>query len=175
MTLANIITLVRLGLIPPVLLLLWREATAVAFALFLLFLLGDLADGALARARQEVTRLGEFLDPLADKLLAAGLLAAFAALGRLTWLPFALLAIPQLGLLGGAIFLARRGEGVIRARPLGKGAAAVLALGLALAFFQLRGSRELIYLGIFLSYLAGFDYLRLILKAKGGTPPAEGR
>ncbi|MGQ9477111.1 MAG: CDP-alcohol phosphatidyltransferase family protein [Candidatus Bipolaricaulia bacterium] len=175
MTLANIVTLVRLGLIPPLLFFLSSSATVTAFILFLLFLLGDLADGALARARREITPFGEFLDPLADKLLTAGLLVAFAALGRLSWLPFILLAIPQLGLLSGAIFLARRGEKVLSARPLGKGAAAVLALGLALAFFQLRGSGELIYLGIFLSYLAGLDYLRLILRARGGTPPVAGQ
>ncbi len=175
MTLANIITIGRLGLIPLILALLLSGRAVWAFGLLLAFLLGDLADGALARARREITSLGEFLDPLADKLLAAGLLVAFAALGQLSWLPFILLAIPQLGLLGGAVFLARRGGKVISARPLGKGAAAVLALGLALAFFQLRGSGELIYLGIFLSYLAGLDYLRLILRARGGTPPAAGQ
>ncbi|MFQ6089821.1 MAG: CDP-alcohol phosphatidyltransferase family protein, partial [Candidatus Bipolaricaulia bacterium] len=81
MTLANIITSARLALIPVIIALLLGGATAAAFALFLLFLIGDLADGALARARREVTETGKLLDPLADKLLSAGLLATFAALG----------------------------------------------------------------------------------------------
>jgi cardiolipin synthase len=167
MTLANIITLARLGLVPVIIALLLGGATVAAFILFLIFLLGDLADGALARARRETTALGEFLDPLADKLLAAGLLATFAALGRLSWLGFALLTIPQLALLVGTVSLTRRRVKLFAAKAWGKAAATALSLGLALAFFAVPGYWELIYLGILLSYLAGLDYLRLSLqKAK---------
>lgn len=164
MSLANIITLARLGLVPAIIALLLGGATGVAFALFLVFLLGDLADGAIARARRETSALGEFLDPLADKLLAAGLLAAFAALGRLSWLGFALLAVPQLALLAGAVLLSRRRLRLLAAKAWGKAAATVLALGLAMIFLTITGYREVIYLGIFLSYLAGLDYLRLGLR-----------
>ncbi|MCR4404103.1 MAG: CDP-alcohol phosphatidyltransferase family protein [Candidatus Acetothermia bacterium] len=168
MTLANIITLARLALIPAIIALLLTGRTIAAFALFLTFLIGDLADGALARARRETTALGEFLDPLADKLLAAGLLAAFAAQGRLSWLAFALLAVPQLALLGGAAFLSRRRLRIFPAKAWGKAAATVLAVGLAMTFSALPGYWAVIYLGIFLSYLAGLDYLRLLLRpAKG--------
>lgn len=175
MTLANIITLARLALIPPILFLLLNGGEVWAFILFLGFLLGDLADGALARARREITPLGEFLDPLADKLLAAGLLVAFAALGRLSWLPFVLLGIPYLGFFAGTILLAGYSRRIIAARPLGKAAATAISLGLGLTFFQLPGYLGVIYLGIFLAYLAGLDYLRLSLRARGGTPPAAER
>jgi len=180
MTLANVITLVRLGLIPLILALLLSGREVWAFSLLLAFLIGDLVDGALARARGEVTPLGEFLDPLADKLLAAGLLAAFAALGRLPWLGFALLGGLQLVFLLGTAFLARHRRRIIKARPLGKAAATAISLGLVWAFFPFPGSRELIYLGIFLSYLAGLDYLRLALgvapaRARGRTPPEGGQ
>lgn len=167
MTLANIITSARLVLIPGIITLLLRGATMAAFALFLLSLISDLADGALARARREITEMGKLLDPLADKLLTAGLLAAFASRGRLSWLAFALMAIQQLGLLGGTILLARRGT-LPGAKFLGKAAAAVISLGLALAFLAVPGYWGIIYLGIALSYLAGIDYLRLIrAQAKG--------
>lgn len=160
-TLANIITTARLALIPVIIALLLGSATMAAFALFLLFLIGDLADGALARARREITPLGKLLDPLADKLLAAGLLAAFAVIGRVSWLAFVLLAIQQLGLLSGTALLARHGSGLPGARALGKAAAAALSLGLVLAFFTVPSHWAIIYVGIFLSYLAAIDYLRL--------------
>lgn len=174
MTLANIITLARLALIPPILALLLGKARPAAFALLVVFLAGDLVDGALARARGEVTSLGKVLDPLADKLLAAGVMAAFAALGVLPWLAFALLAFQQLALLVGSLVLARRGGGELPgARALGKAAAAAISLGLILTFFEVPGYRELIYLGIALSYLAGIDYLRLglTLARRGSSPP----
>ncbi len=168
MTLANMITLTRLALIPAILGLLLGGATTAAFGLFLTFLLGDLADGALARARGEITALGKFLDPLADKLLTAGLLASFAALGRISWLAFVLLAIQQVSLLAGTALLSSRRAELPGAKPLGKAGAATLALGLALAFFNVPGYRVVIYLGILVSYLAAVGYLRLLRpRAKG--------
>jgi cardiolipin synthase len=167
MTLANVVTSARLALIPVIIALLLGGEEMAAFGLFLIFLIGDLVDGALARARREITEIGKLLDPLADKLLAAGLLAAFAALGRISWLAFALLAAQQLALLGGTVLLCRRGA-LPGAKALGKAAAAVLSLGLALAFFAAPSYLEIIYLGIALSYLAGIDYLRLV------RPPTRG-
>jgi len=166
MTLANIITSARLALIPAIIAFLLGGATTAAFALFLIFLIGDLVDGVIARARREVTEVGKLLDPLADKLLSAGLLASFAAMGRISWLAFALLALQQLGLLGGTVFLCRR-QALPGAKALGKAAAAVLSLGLALGIFAVPGYRSLIYLGIALSYLAGIGYLRLARRARG--------
>ena len=47
----------------------------------------DLYDGRLARSRKEITNLGKFLDPLADKFLVAGALVQFWAMGLVNvWL-----------------------------------------------------------------------------------------
>ena len=54
---------------------------ALALGLFVLAVLSDVADGALARARREVTALGMALDPLADKILIIGTLTALAVRG----------------------------------------------------------------------------------------------
>jgi CDP-diacylglycerol--glycerol-3-phosphate 3-phosphatidyltransferase len=54
---------------------------ALALAIFILAALSDVADGALARARREVTALGMALDPLADKILIIGTLTALAVRG----------------------------------------------------------------------------------------------
>ncbi len=69
MGLANWLTILRILLIPVfVSLLVYRQITA-ALVVFCLASLTDLLDGYIARTRGSQTRLGAFLDPLADKIL----------------------------------------------------------------------------------------------------------
>lgn len=71
----NLLTLTRI-LVTPVLLLLMtvpsQEGQATAVALFVLASLSDYYDGVLARRFQVRSRLGQYLDPLADKVLILG-------------------------------------------------------------------------------------------------------
>lgn len=161
MTLANVITLTRLGLIPLLIAELLLESREAAFGLLAVILAGDLADGALARWRKEITALGKMLDPLVDKLLFASLLATLAWQGMLPWLAFGLLAFQQLALLCGALALRMQDAPIPAARPSGKSASAVLGLGAVALLWG--GSIAavglgLLYFGIGLSYLAAIDY-----------------
>ncbi len=70
----NRISLLRLiGIVPMVILLLyqqqWYQARHLALAIMALMAASDALDGYLARCRGQMTKLGRFLDPLADKLL----------------------------------------------------------------------------------------------------------
>lgn len=72
MNLPNAITLARIALVPVFLVLAYRDSTASAIAAFVVFLvasLSDSLDGYLARRHGTISRAGQFLDPLADKLL----------------------------------------------------------------------------------------------------------
>ncbi len=72
MNLPNAITIARLFLVPVFLYLAYAgsEATKIAaLSVFVVASLSDSLDGYLARRRGLVTKLGEFLDPLADKIL----------------------------------------------------------------------------------------------------------
>ena len=71
----------RAGLVAPVVWLIALGHPALALAVFSLASLSDLVDGRLARRRREVTAMGTFLDPLADKILIVGTLAALAVQG----------------------------------------------------------------------------------------------
>src|SRR5215213_3018528 len=84
MTVANKITVLRIISIPVFVILLIEGQMVWARTLFVLMVLSDALDGALARMRRERTPLGGFLDPLADKLL---LLATFIAYTYLGWIP----------------------------------------------------------------------------------------
>jgi len=77
MGLANWLTIVRILLIPVFVTLLVYNRVLLAFTTFVLAGITDLLDGYIARTRGTKTRLGAFLDPLADKLL---LTAAFVTL-----------------------------------------------------------------------------------------------
>jgi CDP-diacylglycerol--glycerol-3-phosphate 3-phosphatidyltransferase len=70
---SNLLTISRLLLAPVTLFLLSKpERQRVALFCLALTMLTDAVDGPIARARGEVSRLGEILDPVADKLLVDG-------------------------------------------------------------------------------------------------------
>lgn len=75
LTLPNILTLSRIIAVPLLVFLLWPSARPfdyfLAFALYCLMGITDYFDGYLARAKGTVSRLGVFLDPIADKIMVA--------------------------------------------------------------------------------------------------------
>ncbi|MGA9756093.1 MAG: CDP-alcohol phosphatidyltransferase family protein [Desulfobaccales bacterium] len=71
LTIPNVITLVRIILTPLFIIFLIQGYYQKALAVFLLAGLSDLADGLIARVWHQKSRLGSYLDPLADKILMA--------------------------------------------------------------------------------------------------------
>ncbi|WP_188054575.1 CDP-diacylglycerol--glycerol-3-phosphate 3-phosphatidyltransferase [Sphingosinithalassobacter sp. CS137] len=82
-SLPNILTLSRIVLLPLLIWLLWwpewQGGFAAAFALYVLLAVTDYVDGVLARARGVASKLGAFLDPIADKIMVAGVLLMLVA------------------------------------------------------------------------------------------------
>ena len=77
LTLPNILTLSRIFAVPILVGLLWRPGWfdyALAFGLYVLMGVTDYFDGYLARAQGAVSRLGVFLDPIADKIMIAAVI-----------------------------------------------------------------------------------------------------
>jgi CDP-diacylglycerol--glycerol-3-phosphate 3-phosphatidyltransferase len=89
MTKANIITIIRIIMVPFFLVILLTEMQNkefIAFAIFVIAAITDSLDGYVARKYNQVTDLGKFLDPLADKLLVASALIAMVYLQEVeTW------------------------------------------------------------------------------------------
>jgi cardiolipin synthase len=88
--LANWLTIFRIVLIPIFISLLVYGQVTIALGVFCLASLTDILDGYIARHRGRPTRLGAFLDPMADKLL---LTASFITLTYLKALPFWITAL----------------------------------------------------------------------------------
>lgn len=101
--LPNLISLIRLFAVPVIVLLMLEEAYAPAFWLFVAAGASDALDGFIARRWRLMTRLGAYLDPLADKVL---LVAIYVTLGFqeqvATWLVILVLSRDVL-IMGGAL------------------------------------------------------------------------
>jgi len=78
MTIPNLLTILRVLLTPLLVIFLLEEKLSAALAVFIVAGITDGLDGLIARLYMQKTRLGAFLDPLADKLLGYHL----RALGR---------------------------------------------------------------------------------------------
>ena len=83
--LPNLVTMSRVVMIPVILIFIDNFNPLRSFIASMLYLVaaaGDFLDGYLARSRGQVSMLGKFLDPLADKLLVTAVLVYMVALSR---------------------------------------------------------------------------------------------
>ena len=90
MTIPNLLTIARILLTPLLALLLLRNRMTAAFLVFCIAGLTDAFDGLLARGLNQKSRLGSYIDPLADKLL---LVTSFLLLWNIGAIPFWLVTI----------------------------------------------------------------------------------
>lgn len=75
-TIPNLLTTARALAVLPIVALMLAELWMAAFVLFVAAALTDFLDGWLARRWNQVSEFGRFLDPIADKLMVAGVLPA---------------------------------------------------------------------------------------------------
>ncbi|SHE63720.1 CDP-diacylglycerol--glycerol-3-phosphate 3-phosphatidyltransferase [Clostridium fallax] len=84
MNLANKLTILRIFLVPIFLIFIAIKdvayGTFIATFIFILASLTDKLDGYIARSRNQITRFGKFMDPLADKLLVTSALISLVEL-----------------------------------------------------------------------------------------------
>lgn len=87
MNLANKLTIIRIFLIPIFMLFLIFEVQYgdyIAAGIFIIAALTDTLDGYIARSRNQITKFGKFMDPLADKLLVCAALISLVEMGKLS-------------------------------------------------------------------------------------------
>ena len=114
--------MVRVILIPVFLLLLYLDFkynSHIALAIFIIAALTDLADGIVARSRNQVTDFGKFMDPLADKILTFAAMLWFIEVGLMpAWL--VLIVIIREFMVTGMRLVAAAKNSVIAASMSGK-------------------------------------------------------
>jgi cardiolipin synthase len=105
MTLPNLITMLRIVLIPVFGFLWWKGDHLAALIVFSVASLSDWLDGFLARALDQRSRLGQILDPAADKLLLVVCFLVAAALNAVpVWLAALVIGRDVVLASGGALF-----------------------------------------------------------------------
>ncbi|GEJ58256.1 CDP-alcohol phosphatidyltransferase family protein [Anaeromyxobacter diazotrophicus] len=139
LTLPNALTASRIVLAPVFLVLYARGDTVRALAAFAAAAATDVLDGLAARVLRQHSRLGAFLDPIADKFLAACALFALWQRGRLPlWLPLLVISRDAAQLAGAAALRWLRREIPVAPTRIGKyatfGIAATVVLSLAAEF-----------------------------------------
>jgi CDP-diacylglycerol--glycerol-3-phosphate 3-phosphatidyltransferase len=164
--LPNALTLLRIFLVPILVVLLLTRSDGGLFlgtAVFGLAVLTDYLDGYFARRRNQITKFGMLLDPLADKLLTA---AAFISLVEMNAVPAWMVVIiigREFAVTGLRNVAAGRGL-VIPASSLGKGkmvsqVVAIFLLLLATRFPVLEGPALLaLWVVVGLALVSGIDY-----------------
>jgi len=165
MGLANGLTVLRILLIPVFVTLLVDRKPGWALLVFSVAALTDLLDGWVARRQGMQSRLGAFLDPMADKML---LMASFVTLTYLKALPFWITAVVitrDLMLLVGALIVHMVGVRIYP-RPTWAGKAAtflqILAVlaGLGAHWFLLPVSpKPIIWLAAIFTVASGLQYI----------------
>ncbi|MEU8893726.1 CDP-diacylglycerol--glycerol-3-phosphate 3-phosphatidyltransferase [Streptomyces sp. NPDC048442] len=175
---ANILTMLRLVLVPGFVMLLladggydpiWR---AWAWAAFAVAMITDVFDGHLARTYNLVTDFGKIADPIADKAIMAAGLICLSGLGDLSWWVTGVILFRELGITLMRFWVIR--HGVIPASRGGK--MKTLAQGTAVGMYVLALTGPLatfrwwvMAVAVALTVVTGLDYVRqaVVLRRAG--------
>lgn len=173
----NKLSIIRIAVSPLLVLLLLdpgKGLSVLCAVLFSLVSMTDWLDGYLARKHNEVTTLGKFLDPLADKLLVVTALIMLISLGRAPAWMVAFIVGREIAITG--LRTIARDEGLIlQASPIGKTktVAQILAIIPLLVHYPFYGvdfqriGMVVLWIAMILTLWSGVDYVRKFLSVTG--------
>jgi cardiolipin synthase len=174
MTIPNLITVSRIILAPVFVIYLINDRLNSALIVFLICMISDGVDGMVARLFNQKSRLGAYLDPLADKIL---LVTAFVLLGVRgylpSWLTVTAIARDVMILLGVLVFHLNRLE--LRVRPSAVSKINTCFQFITLSVVLLKGYtllpsavyEALYYATAALTIISGLHYMQYGLKTMG--------
>lgn len=167
----NVLTLIRLVLIPVYWYLILSDHYYAALAVFAVASLTDLADGFIARKYNLITNFGKLMDPLADKLMSLSVMLSLTVKGIVPWpAPVLLLLKEGTMVVGGLILYSKKV--VVFSEWIGKLAQTVVVCSLLSCFFHEAILARLgfplhvylVWAGVALTLIALAYYIRVALK-----------
>jgi CDP-diacylglycerol--glycerol-3-phosphate 3-phosphatidyltransferase len=180
--LANLLTLLRLALVPLFVLVLFAGnghetvSRIAAFAVFAVAVITDRFDGALARNYGMVTEFGTLADPIADKALVGAALIGLSMLGDLPWWVTVVILVREVGITALRFVVLR--SGVIPASRGGKLKTLVQAVAIGLFVLPLSESwsvaaSTVMAVAVVLTLITGVDYVVSAVRDVRGRPAAH--
>jgi len=166
--LPNTITMLRIGVIPVLFGLLFSPGPAMSLVITILFIgaaLTDLLDGYIARRFEIVTTMGNFLDPIADKLIVNTAMILMIPIGRIPAWIVAVIIIRDFAVDGIRNIASSEGM-VIQASPLGKRKTLcqIFAVSALMIHYPFIGADAhtvgmvILFIALFLTVTSGIDY-----------------
>lgn len=163
----NMLSILRLALIPLLIYLLITGQISYGLIVFMIAALTDALDGAMARTRNQITNLGKVLDPIADKALI-GTMLAFFGFEYLIVKIFLVFIAGEIFAVATSFLLSKKFGRPIGANVYGKVkmvlqtlAVFVFALGLLLKNqLFINASEYILFVALFFAVLAGIEVVR---------------
>lgn len=120
MNIPNLLTLIRMALIPVFAALYAAGRPVEALAVYVTACVTDAVDGYLARRWHQVTAFGKLMDPLADKLLQLTMLCCLVLTDYIHWWVLAVMASKEIFMVIGGTMLLKKHNVVVFANWAGK-------------------------------------------------------
>lgn len=159
--LANKLTILRILLVPVFLVLVAVNipyGVYLATLVFIIAAITDKLDGYIARSRNQITNLGKFMDPLADKLLVVSALVSLVGMGRIpAWM--AMIIIAREFAITGLRAIASAEGIVIAASWWGKLKTATQIVAIIAVLVDLPYYEVLVWCAVLITIISGIDYL----------------
>ena len=131
----NVLTMIRLILIPVFVVLFFNNQKMAALAVFCIASFTDFLDGFLARKLNQITDFGKLFDPLADKLMVLTVMVCQTFWGPLPWEAVLIVALKELVMVLGGMFMLSKNV-VVYSNIWGKAAQVGFIASLILSFFH---------------------------------------
>lgn len=160
MNLASALTLSRIFLVPVFLTLLLENVPYGAYwatVVFIVAAITDGLDGYAARARKEVTKFGQLMDPVADKLLVSSAIIALVELDQVSAWVAVLILGREFAVSGLRMLVAAEGV-IIPASKWGKLKTVGQVVAIAALLTQIPGATFLLWVAVLLTVGSGIDY-----------------
>jgi len=120
LTLANIITVSRLVLLPFIVYFLLKDQRIIAFIIMLIALCTDAIDGYLARRMHQESETGKFLDPLCDKISLMVILITLLIINSIPLWGVIIIVLRDILILAGSFVLFKNRSVIFKSNFLGK-------------------------------------------------------
>ncbi|MGB2599383.1 MAG: CDP-alcohol phosphatidyltransferase family protein [Candidatus Omnitrophota bacterium] len=175
MNLANMITILRMMLIPVFIMTVMYHKLNLAFVIFVIAAATDGLDGYIARVRKERTQLGRILDPVADKMLIISAFVSFSLVSGLpgylkmpVYVPIIIISRDVFILLGAVVIYLLTQNLEIKPSILGKITTFFQMLTVISLLLRFVYSCWIWNAAVVLTVISGLDYLRIGAKQVNG-------